>query len=127
MAAPTTTVTFSGAGSPSPITLRATTPDTSAPTTIPGVVHRTQGGSLVSYQVGPQYWEVTLQIKSLTGAQKDNLNSFFANNFTLSFTYTDENGNAFTARFLDTSLQFVKAYRESWEVAIHLNLSAILV
>lgn len=101
MGKPTTTIVFSGAGSPASVTLTATAPDTSAPTTIPGVVHRTQGGSVVSYQVGPQYWEVTLQIKSLTGAQKNNLNSFFGNNFTLPFNYLDENGNTFTAQFLD--------------------------
>ncbi|HEX7379660.1 MAG TPA: hypothetical protein VF278_21230 [Pirellulales bacterium] len=120
---PTTTITFTGAGS---ITLRATAPNTDAPTTIPGVVHRTQGGSLVSYQVGPQYWQVTLQCRSLTGAQKDALAAFFAANFTSSFTYTDENDNTFTARFLDTTLPFKKAYRESWEVDMRLNLSAML-
>ena len=48
---PSITVTFSGNGS---VTLRATAPNADAPTTVPGVVHRTQGGSLVSYQVGPQ-------------------------------------------------------------------------
>lgn len=120
---PTTTVTFTGNGS---ITLRATAPNTDAPTTVPGVVHRTQGGSLVSYQIGPQYWEVTLQCRSLTGAQKDALSAFFAANFTSSFTYTDENGNVFIAQFLDTTLPIKKAYRESWEVDVRLNLSAML-
>ena len=120
---PSTTITLSGNGS---VTLPATSPNTDAPTTVPGVVHRTQGGNLVSYQVGPQYWEVILQCRSLTGAQKDALNTFFAANFTSSFTYTDENGNNFTARFLDSTLPIKKAYRESWEVDIRLNLSAML-
>lgn len=120
---PTTTITFTGNGA---VTLPATAPNIDAPTAVPGVVHRTQGGSLVSYQLGPQYWEVTLQCRSLTGAQKDALNTFFAANFTSSFNYTDENGNNFTARFLDTTLPIRKAYRESWEVDVRLNLSAML-
>jgi hypothetical protein len=118
-----TTITFTGVGS---VTLPATAPNVDAPTTVPGVVHRTQGGSLVSYQVGPQYWEVTLECKSLTGAQKDALNTFFASNFASAFTYTDENGNNFTARFLEPTLPLKKAYRDSWEVEIKLNLSSVL-
>lgn len=120
---PTTTITFTGNGS---VTLPATAPDTDAPITVPGVVHRTQGGSLVSYQVGPQYWEVTLQCRSLTGAQKDAINTFFAANFAAPFTYIDENGNNFTARFLEPTLPLKKAYRDSWEVDIRLNLSGVL-
>lgn len=120
---PTTTITFTGNGS---VTLPATAPQTEAPTSVPGIVHRTQGGSLVSYQVGPQYWEVTLQCRSLTGAQKDALNTFFAVNFAAPFTYTDENGNRFTARFLEPKLPLKKAYRDSWEVDIRLNLSGVL-
>ena len=123
MPLPTTTITLTGAGS---VTLPATAPETDAPTTMPGVVHRTQGGSLVTYQVGPQYWEVTLQCRSMTGAQKDALNTFFAANFASSFTYTDENGNNFTARFLESTLPLKKAFRDSWEVDIRLNLSGVL-
>ena len=123
MPLPTTTITFTGNGS---VTLPATAPETDAPTTMPGVVHRTQGGSLVTYQVGPQYWEVTLQCRSLTNVQKDALNTFFAANFASSFTYIDENGNNFTARFLEPTLPLKKAYRDSWEVDVRLNLSGVL-
>ena len=123
MPLPTTTIRLTGNGS---VTLPATAPETDAPTTMPGVVHRTQGGSLVTYQVGPQYWEVTLQCRSMTGAQKDALNTFFAANFASSFTYADENGNNFSARFLDTTLPLKKAYRDSWEVDLRLNLSGVL-
>src|SRR5487761_412239 len=98
---PTTTITFTGNGS---VTLPATAPDVDAPSTMPGVVHRTQGGSLVTYQVGPQYWLVTLRCRSLTNVQKDALNTFFAANFASPFTYVDENGNNFTARFLQPTL-----------------------
>lgn len=108
------------------VTLRATKPDTQAPTTVPGVVHRTQGGSLVSYQVGPQYFETTLQITGMSNATKESLVAFFNTNFAKNWTYTDENGNGFTARFLDTSLPVTKNMRESWDVNVHLNLSAML-
>lgn len=118
-----TAITLTGVGS---VTLPATAPGVDAPTTVPGVVHRTQGGSLVSYQVGSQYWEVTLECKSLTGDQKDALNTFFAVNFASPFTYTDENGNNFNARFLEPMLPLKKAYRDSWEVEIKLNLSSVL-
>lgn len=120
---PSITVSFSGNGS---VTLRATAPNADAPTTVPGIVHRTQGGSLVSYQVGPQFWEVSLLCQGLTGAQKDALNTFFGNNFTAPFTYVDENGNSFTARFLEPTLPLKKGYRDSWDVAIRLNLSSVL-
>jgi hypothetical protein len=121
---PATTVTFTGNGS---VTLRATAPDTDAPTTVPGVVYRTQGGSVVSYQVGPQYWEATLVCQGLTDAQQAALVAFFAANFTMPFTYLDENGNSFTARFLEPTLPLRKGYRDSWDVAIRLNLSSALV
>lgn len=122
MALPLTTVTFSGTGS---ATIRATAPDTDCPVTVPGVTHRTQGGALVSYQVGPTYWEVTLQAKWITSAQKDALETFFrANRGT--FTYADENGNEFTAQFLDQSLPLRKGFRDSWDCNIHLNLSSVL-
>lgn len=117
------TITFTGNGS---VTLPATAPNLDAPTTVPGVVHRTQGGSLVSYQVGPQYWQATLDCHSLTNAQKDALNTFFGANFASSFTYVDENGNNFTARFMEPTLPLKKDYRDSWEVAIKLNLSSVL-
>lgn len=121
---PSTTVTFTGNGA---VTLRATAPDTDAPTTVPGVVYRTQGGSIVSYQVGPQYWETTLVCQGLTDAQKDALIAFFGANFTTPFSYVDESGNSFTARFMEPTLPLRKGYRDSWDVAIHLNLSSALV
>lgn len=127
MANPTTTVTLAGPNAPTSITVRATAPDTSAPCMIPGVVHRTQGGSLVSYQVGPAYWEATLQLRGLTNAQKTNLESFFRANWGQSLTYTDENGNPFTAKFVDTQLPLKKGYRDSWDCDCRLDLSSVLL
>ena len=124
---PSTTVTLAGPNAPSSVTLRATAPDTQAPCTVPGVVQRTQGGSLVTYQVGPAYWEATLQLRGLTSVQKGALEAFFRANFGQSLTYTDENDNVFTAKFLDTMLGLKKGYRDSWDVDLHLNLSSVLV
>lgn len=127
MANPSFTVTLAGPNAPTSITFRATAPDTQAPCTIPGIVHRTQGGSIVSYQVGPAYWEATLQLRGLTNAQKASLESFFRANFGQSLTYTDENGNSFTAKFLDSMLPLKKGFRDSWDVDLHLNLSSVLI
>jgi|SRR5580704_17533359 hypothetical protein len=124
---PSTTVTLTGPNNPTSVTLRATAPDTQAPCTVPGVVHRTQGGSLVTYQVGPSYWEATLQIRGLSNAQKTTLEAFFRANLGQSLTYTDENSNTFTAKFLDTMLPLRKGYRDSWDVDLHLNLSSVLI
>lgn len=124
-APPNFKVTFSGSG-PS-VTVYAAEPNINAPVTVPGVVHRTQGGGLVSYQVGPRYFEATLSLPSLRGADKTALVAFHAANWGLPFTYTDENGNTFTAQFLDASLPLVKMQRDLWKVALHLNLSSVLL
>lgn len=126
MAAPSLTVTLSGPNAPTSVTLRATAPDTSAPVTIPGVVHTTQAGNLVTYRVGPPYWSVTLQLTSLTNQQKDDLESFFRANFGEDLTYTDENGNAFDAQFAANVLPLKKSYRDSWDVEFQIYLSAVL-
>ena len=127
MSNPSTTIQLAGPNPPTAITLRATAPDTQAPCTVPGVVHRTQGGSVVTYQVGPPYWEATLQLRGLTNAQKAALEQFFRANLGQSLTYTDENSNTFTAKFLDTMLGLKKGYRDSWDVDLHLNLSSVLI
>lgn len=123
---PTTTITLAGPNAPTSITLRATAPETPAPTTIPGIVHRSQGGSVITYRVGPQFWEFTLQCRSLTLAQAESLNSFYGANFGQSLTYTDENANAFTAKFLDNALPIKKRFGDCYDCDIHLNLSGLL-
>lgn len=123
MPAPQITITLTGNGS---VTLRAPQPDIDAPVTVPGVVYRTQGGSLVQYQIGPPYWECTLVIPSLTNADKNALEAFFRNNWNAALTYTDENGNAFSVRFLDTGLPLRKTARDLWTATLHLSFSSIL-
>lgn len=120
------TVSFgltSGVGS---VTLPAPPPDIDAPVNVPGVTHRTQGGSLVQYQVGPAWFEATLNITAMINAQASALNAFFLDNWGREFSYRDANGNDFTARFLDQQLPLHKAYGDFWECRIHLQLSAVL-
>lgn len=125
MPLPSTTVTFSGSGS---ATIIAPQSNAQAPCTVPGAVHRTQAGTYVSYQIGPPYWEATLHFASVPSAQKAVLESFFRANWGANFTYTDENNNVFSnCRFLDTALQFVKEFRDSWTVDVHLALPSMLV
>lgn len=123
MALPSLTVSFSGTGS---VTLPSPPPDIDGPVMIPGVTHRTQGGSLVKYQVGPAYFEATIPFEAITDAQKTSLDTFFRANINNSFTYTDAAGNAFTAYFLDQSLPLHKYCRDYWQCHIHMQLSAVL-
>lgn len=108
------------------VTLPAPTPDNEGPVNIPGVTHRTQGGSLVKYQVGPAWFEASLGFIALTNAQKNSLESFYRTNVGNSWTYTDASGNAFTAYFLDQQLPLHKTYGDWWECKLHVQLSAVL-
>ena len=123
MPLPTTTVTLSGTGS---ATIPSPPPDIDGPVNVPGVTHRTQGGSLVKYQVGPPWFEATLPIEAMTDAQAASLSTFYQSNVNNSFTYTDAGGNAFTAYFLDQNLPLHKVYRDYWQCHLHLQLSANL-
>ncbi len=122
MPAKTVTLT-SGADS---VSFLATSPDTEAPISVPGVVHRTAGGGLIRYQTGVAYFETTLNIQSITTAQKESLEAFFRSHWKDSLTYTDENSNTFTASFLDSALKIRKQYRNCWSAAIRLDLSSCL-
>jgi hypothetical protein len=125
MPRPNTTITISGgSGSPASFTLTAPAPNVDAPATVPGVVNRTQGGSLVQFQLGAAYWEATLGLAHLSSADKNNLEAFFRNNWRSTWQYTDENGNVFNAQFLDSVLPLKKLQRDLWSCMLRLNLSA---
>jgi hypothetical protein len=127
MSKPLTTVTFSGgSGSPGSFTVTAPSPNVDSPVTTPKVVNRTQGGSLVLFQVGASYWETTLTLEFLSNADKGNLEAFWRNNATTTWVYTDENSNAFNAQFLDVTLPLTKNQRDLWTAHVKLNLSAVL-
>ncbi len=128
MPRPNTTVTFSGGtGSPGSFSVTAPSPNVEAPVTVAGVVNRTQGGSLVQFQIGQDYWEATLSLYHLSNADKANLEAFFRNNWRATWQYTDENGNVYTAQFLDTTLPLRKIQRDLWSCGVRLNLSAVLM
>lgn len=123
MALPSLTSSFSGTGS---VTFPSAPNDIDGPVNIPGVTHRTQGGSLVQYKVGPTWFEATLPLAAITDAQAADLETFFDANWGSSFTYTDAAGNTFTAHFLDQNLPLHKFCRDYWECHVHLQLSAVL-
>lgn len=125
MAVPALTVTLSNGADSAAFTSPA--PDIPVTPTIPGVVHRAGGGSLVKYQTGPAYFEVVLSIPKLTTAQKTALDTFFRAHWRDANTYTDEGGTTFTVYFLDTTLPFVKVQKGLWTVTLHLQTSAILI
>lgn len=126
MPRPNTTVTFTGSGSPSTLTVTAPSPNVDAPVTTPKAINRTQGGSLVQFKIGQDYWETTLVLEHLSNADKGNLEAFFRNNGVGSFTYTDENSNNFTAYFLDQTLPLTKNFRNLWTGRVHMQLSSVL-
>lgn len=124
---PTITVTLSESGSGETVTFRAPAPGVPAVVRQPGVTHLTAGGGIAQYKIGAANFEATLQISHLTNALKDSLEAFFRSHWGKStVTYTDENSNAFTVRFLDDQLDPVKDARNAWAVALRLRLSAVL-
>ncbi len=91
-------------------------------------VGRTAGGTVFVYQKGVQTYEAELSLAALSDTQKGDLTDFFADEAEgcrNTFTYTDPNSNAFTARFLDPTLEFVKAGSNVWDVILHLELSGM--
>lgn len=126
MATPTLTVQLREAVSGDTIVFKAPAPDTPAPVTVPGVVHRAAGGSIRHYQMGQHFWETTLKVQAASNTLKNSMEAFFRNHATADLTYTDENGNTFTAQWIDTVFPLQKDYRGSWSGSIKLNLSAVL-
>lgn len=121
--APLITVTLTK--SPDSVSFRAPAPETPVQVAIPGVVHRTQAGSLVRYQIGPARFEATLEIPHLTNAQKNSLDTFFRTHWAADITYTDERSRTFTVKFLDTALAFTKVTFDLWTVSLHFEFSSI--
>lgn len=89
---------------------------------------RTAGGAIYAYDKGVQTFEVELPFESLTDTEKTALADFFADTAEgglRTFTYTDSNATAYTARFLEPSLSFVKVSAKVWDVRLHLELSSM--
>ena len=124
---PVPAITITLEATPDSVTFRAPEPEIPVGVVVPGVVHRTQAGSLIKYQTGPAYFEVALSIPHLTDAQKNTLEDFFRDHWGDDITYTDENSNEFTVQFLDSTLPLVKAQRGLWTVSLRLNFAAVLI
>lgn len=91
-------------------------------------VGRTQGGNVRVHDQGVDTFEAEVSLESLTEAQKINLQDFFDNltyGASYTFTYTDEAGTAFTARFLNPTLQFTVFAYNVYDVSLMLELSAM--
>jgi len=92
------------------------------------VVGRTAGGAIYVYDKGVATFQVDLPFESLTDAEKAALAGFFDNTVEgglETFTYTDSNGAARTARFIEPRLNFVKVSANVWDVRLRLELNSL--
>ncbi len=88
----------------------------------------TAGGTRYAYDKGVTRYEADLSFRSLTTAQKEALTGFFDDDTEGSketFTYTDTEATAYTARLLAPTLSVVKVAAGVWDVAATLELSAM--
>jgi len=91
-------------------------------------LRRTQGGSARVHDQGVTTWEAELLFESLTDSEKSDLRSFFhtaVNGMALTFTYTDEESNQYTARFLEPALEFTKVAYNLHDVTIKIELDSM--
>jgi len=92
------------------------------------VIGRAAGGAAYVYDKGVTTHEVLLTFESLTDTEKEALSAFFAvtaQGGRNVFTYTDSNGAARTARFLDPELRLVKLAPRVWDARVRLELSSM--
>lgn len=89
---------------------------------------RTAGGTIYVYEKGVQSFEAELRFESLTDAEKEALREFFeeaAEGCRNTFTYTDSNGQAREARFLDPTLNLLKVCANVWDARVRLELASM--
>ena len=92
------------------------------------VVSRTQGGTVKVQDQGVDTYEAVLDWADLSASEKSALQSFFhttVDGAANTWDYTDEDSTAFTARFLDVTLEFTKIAKGVYSVSIRLELSAM--
>lgn len=81
-----------------------------------------------SYQLtDTKVWHWSMRFDDLTTAQKNALEDFFtdtAKGPTNTFTYTHSDGETYTARFLDTALQFERRNSNEWATSFALEVTA---
>ena len=91
------------------------------------VLSRTQSGLPVVHDLGGETHEIEVAWESLTAAQKEDLLDFFgdtAEGMLNPWTYTDEYGTGYAARFLDPRLEFTKNARDMYDARVRLELDA---
>ena len=91
------------------------------------VLSRPQSGLPVVHDLGGETHEIEVAWESLTAAQKDALLGFFgdaAEGMLNPWTYTDEYGTDYAARFLELRLEFRKNARDMYNARVHLELDA---
>ncbi len=91
-------------------------------------ISRSASGTVYVYDKSVDIYEVELTFQSLSATQKASLDSFFGSTVqggVTTFTYTDTNGTAYTARFLDGVLRYTKLASEVWDVSFKLDLSTV--
>ncbi len=92
------------------------------------VVGRTQGGTVVTHDLGVDTYDIELSFDMLTAAEKSSLQSFFhtdADGVMNTWTYTDEFSNSYTARFLSPELDFQQAAKDIYSVTFTIETSSI--
>lgn len=125
----TTKITVTLASGATSITLPAPSGTIEAPARKRQAIGRTAGGTVYAYDKGVDTYEVTVNLQSLTNTEKTNLESFFdttVNGAVNTWTYTDENGNDYTARFLEPQLSFEKIAGGIWDIDLRLEIGGML-
>ena len=88
----------------------------------------TTGGTRYAYDKGIDRYEVDLSLQSLTAAEKTSLLGFFhstTDGVVETWTYTDEDGNTYTARFLNPTLEFQQVQGGVYDIMLLLELGSM--
>ena len=95
----------------------------------PQALGLTSGGTRYTQDKGgPDRYQVELLFDDLTDSEKEALDGFYnttVDGVTNTFTYTDTDGTGYTARFLDTILEFTKTANNQWGVRVLLELTTM--
>jgi len=91
-------------------------------------IGRTAGGTVYVYDKGVNTFEADVPFESLNDSEKAALATFFdetAAGGKNTFVYTDSNGAARTARFIESCLTFTKVAANVWDIRVRLELSSM--
>ena len=123
-----TTITLQkGAGTP--VSLPGPAPDYPGRAEMHQVLGRTMDGTVYVYDHGVSVFPVRVPLTGLSDSEKAALETFFrteVEGMLYTFTYTDTNGTAFTARFVEDSLEFTKKSKNNWDVSLPLELNSVV-